>query len=93
MRKLLPLLAIAGLLLASAGCKSGAPKDPILRLSAEESLATGKDLLATEIYRRSNRGKGPFIALNCAESISRSSSFRSKGCDRSVAGKLARRPD
>jgi DNA-binding NtrC family response regulator len=27
---------------------------------------TGKDLLATEIYRRSNRGRGPFIALNCA---------------------------
>ncbi|MGO8819001.1 MAG: sigma-54-dependent transcriptional regulator [Terriglobia bacterium] len=27
---------------------------------------TGKDLLATEIHRRSNRGRGPFIPLNCA---------------------------
>jgi outer membrane protein assembly factor BamD len=50
MRKFLPLLAIAGLLLASAGCKSGAPKDPILRLSAEESLASGKDLLTKKKY-------------------------------------------
>src|SRR3954453_18126361 len=52
MRKLLPLLAIAGLLLAGAGCKSSAPKDPILRLSAEESLAQGKDLLAKEKYEK-----------------------------------------
>jgi outer membrane protein assembly factor BamD len=50
MKRLLPLLAIAGLLLAGAGCKSSAPKDPILRLSAEESLAQGKDLLAKEKY-------------------------------------------
>jgi outer membrane assembly lipoprotein YfiO len=50
MKRILPLLAIAGLLLAVAGCKSGAPKDPILRLSAEESLAQGKELLAKEKY-------------------------------------------
>jgi len=50
MKRFLPLLAIAGLLLAGAGCKSGAPKDPILRLSAEESLARGKELLTQKKY-------------------------------------------
>jgi outer membrane protein assembly factor BamD len=51
MKRILPLLALAGLLLAGAGCKSsGAPKDPILQLSAEESLAHGKELLAKEKY-------------------------------------------
>jgi outer membrane protein assembly factor BamD len=52
MKRLLLLLAIAGLLLAGAGCKSSAPKDPILRLSAEESLAQGKALLAKEKYEK-----------------------------------------
>jgi outer membrane protein assembly factor BamD len=53
MKRILPLLAIAGLLLAGAGCKSsGAPKDPILQLSAEESLAQGKQLLAKEKYEK-----------------------------------------
>jgi outer membrane protein assembly factor BamD len=53
MKRILPLLAIAGLLLAGAGCKSGggrASKDPILRLSAEESLAKGKELLVKKKY-------------------------------------------
>src|SRR5437764_6898363 len=50
MKRFLPLLAIAGLLLAGAGCKSSAPKDPILRLSAEESLAKGKELLVKKKY-------------------------------------------
>jgi outer membrane protein assembly factor BamD len=48
MKRILPLLAVAAL--ALAGCRSSAPEDPILRLSAEESLAQGKDLLAREKY-------------------------------------------
>jgi outer membrane protein assembly factor BamD len=50
MKRTLLLLAAAGL--ALAGCRSSAPEDPILRLSAEESLAQGKDLLAREKYER-----------------------------------------
>lgn len=50
MKRIVLLLAVAGL--ALAGCKSGAPEDPILRLSAEESLVQGKDLLAREKYER-----------------------------------------
>jgi len=52
----LALIAIAGLagLLGAAGCKSsGAARrtaDPVLRLSAEEALAQGKDLLAHSKY-------------------------------------------
>jgi len=34
MKRILPLLALAGLILTGAGCKSsGAPADPILRLA------------------------------------------------------------
>ncbi len=51
MKRILPLLALAGLMLTGAGCKSsGAPQDPILRLSAQESIAQGKELLAKEKY-------------------------------------------
>lgn len=51
---LLAMAAIAALAAVTvAGCKSGGVKDdPILRLSAVESLATGKDLLAKEKYAR-----------------------------------------
>ncbi|MFY9823738.1 MAG: outer membrane protein assembly factor BamD [Thermoanaerobaculia bacterium] len=52
MKRILPLLALAGLtVLAAAGCHSAGPAvDPILRLSAEESLAQGKELLAKQKY-------------------------------------------
>ena len=51
MKRILPLLALAGLMLTGAGCKSsGAPQDPILRLSAQEAITQGKELLAKEKY-------------------------------------------
>jgi outer membrane protein assembly factor BamD len=52
MKRTFLLLAVAAMaVLALGGCRSGgAPDDPILRLSAEESLAQGKDLLAREKY-------------------------------------------
>src|SRR4051794_1676465 len=50
MKRILPLLALAGLMLTGAGCKSSAPDDPILRLSAQESIVLGKQLLAQEKY-------------------------------------------
>jgi outer membrane protein assembly factor BamD len=51
---LLPMVFLGGILALSAvGCKSASPADdPILQLSAEESLAQGKDLLAKEKYSR-----------------------------------------
>ena len=52
MKRTLLLLAVAALALAGAGCRSSAPQDPLLRLSAEESLTQGKDLLAREKYDR-----------------------------------------
>jgi outer membrane protein assembly factor BamD len=50
MKRILPWLALAGLMLTGAGCKSSAPQDPILRLSAQESIAQGKQLLAQQKY-------------------------------------------
>jgi outer membrane protein assembly factor BamD len=53
MKRILPLLALAGLILTGAGCKStggAAPQDPILRLSAQEAIAQGKQLLAQNKY-------------------------------------------
>lgn len=47
MKKFLLLASMAGLLVA-AGCKGSVADDPVLRLSAEESLAQGKDLLTKE---------------------------------------------
>jgi outer membrane protein assembly factor BamD len=52
MKRTLLLLALAGLTLAGAGCKSAAPTDPILHLSAEESLKAGKELLAKAKYEK-----------------------------------------
>lgn len=46
------LLPAALLLVALAGCRSGAAEDPLLQLSAEESLAQGKELLANQKYAR-----------------------------------------
>lgn len=51
-RRLLALLVLSALGGLAAGCKSGEPADPILRLSAEESLARGRELMADEKYAR-----------------------------------------
>ncbi|HEX5717535.1 MAG TPA: outer membrane protein assembly factor BamD [Thermoanaerobaculia bacterium] len=53
MRRTFPVLAALLLLLgALAGCRSGRAEDPILQLSAEESLVQGKALLAQQKYAR-----------------------------------------
>ncbi|MFL6198541.1 MAG: outer membrane protein assembly factor BamD [Thermoanaerobaculia bacterium] len=46
------LLPAVLLLVALAGCRSGGAQDPLLQLSAEESLAQGKELLAKQKYAR-----------------------------------------
>lgn len=42
-------------LLAAAGCRSNPAEDPILRLSAAEALAEGKELMAQGKYTRAQR--------------------------------------
>jgi outer membrane protein assembly factor BamD len=49
------LAAVALALLAAAGCRSNPAEDPILRLSAAEALAEGKELLAQGKYVRAQR--------------------------------------
>jgi outer membrane protein assembly factor BamD len=44
--------ALAAVCLQQAGCKAGTPSDPVLKLSAEESLVQGKELLAKKQYSR-----------------------------------------
>ncbi len=53
-RAFLPLTVVllAMLALMAASCRSGPKEDPILRLSAEESLGQGKELLANKKYAR-----------------------------------------
>jgi outer membrane protein assembly factor BamD len=49
----LPAVAVlAAGCLALAGCKAGTPSDPILKLSAEESLVQGKAFLAKKQFSR-----------------------------------------
>jgi outer membrane protein assembly factor BamD len=50
-RAYLPLTVLL-LTLMAASCRSGAKEDPILRLAAAESLATGKELMAKQKYER-----------------------------------------
>ncbi len=46
---MLAMMAVMAMMVLGAGCKGGGvADDPILRLSAEESLAQGKELLAKE---------------------------------------------
>jgi outer membrane protein assembly factor BamD len=49
------LAAVAVALLAAAGCRSNPAEDPILRLSAAEALAEGKELMAQGKYTRAQR--------------------------------------
>ncbi len=46
------VLCCGGLVLFAAGCHKGGRSDPLIKLSAEESLAQGKDFLAKKNYGR-----------------------------------------
>jgi len=50
MKRTILLLTAVFLALAVTACRSGISEDPILKLSAEESLAQGKELMAKEKY-------------------------------------------
>ena len=52
MKRMILLLAAVVLALAGTACRGGVREDPILRLSAEESLASGKELLAKTKYAK-----------------------------------------
>jgi outer membrane protein assembly factor BamD len=52
MRRNILLLATAALALAGAACRSGVAEDPILKLSAEESLVQGKEQMAKDKYAK-----------------------------------------
>jgi outer membrane protein assembly factor BamD len=52
MKQRLACLALASVAVAVAACKSGTGQDPILSLSASESLSQGKQLLEAEKYAR-----------------------------------------
>lgn len=51
-RRALPAFAVLLLALLAPACRSSHKEDPILKLSAAESLTQGKDLLATKKYSK-----------------------------------------
>jgi outer membrane protein assembly factor BamD len=52
MKRTILLLTALSFLLAVTACRSGVSEDPILKLSAEESLAQGKELMAKTKYAK-----------------------------------------
>ena len=52
MKRMILLLAAVALALVGMACRGGVREDPILKLSAEESLAQGKELLAKIKYAK-----------------------------------------
>src|ERR687889_322603 len=52
MRRIVLPLTVVLLALVAASCRSGPKEDPILRLSATEALAQGKELMAKQKYER-----------------------------------------